>query len=190
MYRPNVCGVGYIGIGEYGKVSHLKAYSTWADMIRRCYSGEGKYPRYHHVSVSKDWHNFQKFARWFEDNSISGYQLDKDALGNGASYSESTCCFLPTSINCMLIGINTPSQGYCVEGSRFYSMRSLPIGYEYLGKRRIGSFKTKESAIDSYKSERKRIICYVAEDQFSKGFINRDVRDALFRKKILVHNIP
>lgn len=97
---PSKYGVGYIGIGVY--TSRSRAYGVWCSMISRCYSSKSleMHPTYKGCSVAKDWHNFQVFAKWFEDNYVDGYQLDKDLLVVGNKvYSEDTCVFVTPKIN-------------------------------------------------------------------------------------------
>lgn len=104
-YKPSVCGVGYLGHGRHRagrNGSHTKAYSVWHDMINRCYSERQqiKQPSYIGCSVCEDWHNFQNFADWYEENSIDGFHLDKDIMVNGNRvYSPEFCQFVSPSDN-------------------------------------------------------------------------------------------
>lgn len=98
-YEPSVWGVGYRGVGDYA-TTH-PSYKIWQAMLQRCYSKE--FRQYHNyggkgVTVCEDWHNFQNFAKWYDDNYIEGYHLDKDA-GGGMEYSPSTCTFMSQSDN-------------------------------------------------------------------------------------------
>jgi len=103
--NPTVHGVGYIGVGTYrahtsGKGS--KEYKTWTGMLERCYSPKSleTHPSYHDCTVHIDWHNFQNFANWFEDNYIAGMHLDKDKLIEGnREYSPDACCFITQKEN-------------------------------------------------------------------------------------------
>ena len=99
----SVCNVGFLGDGPYkagenGKIT--KAYTTWGDMIRRCYSQkhQAKYPTYAGCQVCEEWHNFQNFAEWFVRHYPGkGYDLDKDTLSGdkrGKLYSPETCRFV------------------------------------------------------------------------------------------------
>jgi hypothetical protein len=105
---PSVYGVGFIGDGEYkskenGK--HTKAYATWTNMLQRCYDSkcQQRHPTYNGCLVDKNWHNFQNYAQWFEENYPNdgkNYQLDKDRLVKGNKvYGPSTCCFLTPQKN-------------------------------------------------------------------------------------------
>ena len=102
---PSVCGVGYVGEGSFKpsiKGLDSKSYKVWHCMLQRCYDESilGRYPTYKGCSVADEWHNFQNFAKWFEDNYIEGYQLDKDSLVEGNKiYSEDTCTFISPQAN-------------------------------------------------------------------------------------------
>lgn len=108
-YEPRAYGVGYIGEGKYKPLENEKptrSYSTWQHMLMRCYSEEYqiKKPSYVDCSVCNEWHNFQNFAEWYEENyyEISGekMQLDKDILFKGNKiYSPDTCIFVPIKVN-------------------------------------------------------------------------------------------
>ncbi len=109
-FYPSVCGVGFIGVGKY-KVSTngniTKAYTTWNNMLKRCYSEveHRRNPTYIGCSVHPEWHNFQTFAKWYDKNHpIDGskYELDKDILVNGNRvYSPETCLFVSHFENSM-----------------------------------------------------------------------------------------
>ena len=102
---PTVHGVGFIGDGSYksrGEGVTAKQYQSWTDMLKRCYSMSElkRRPTYNGCSVCEEWHNFQNFAKWFDDNYIEGCQLDKDVKVEGNKiYSPSTCKFIPISAN-------------------------------------------------------------------------------------------
>ena len=100
--HPNVCGVGFIGEGEYGRNS--KPYKTWRGVLERCYCPkyQKKRPTYIGVTVCNDWHNFQNFAKWFEDNYIEGFHIDKDIKQRGVKnkvYGPNTCKFVSQKDN-------------------------------------------------------------------------------------------
>lgn len=108
-YEPRICGIGYLGEGEYkGSVNNIqtKCYKAWHNMLRRCYDSSWhiKQPTYKSCSVCEEWHNFQNFAKWYDDNYYEvkneRVALDKDILYKGNKiYSHSTCVFVPQSIN-------------------------------------------------------------------------------------------
>jgi hypothetical protein len=100
-YHPTVAGVGYLGKGPYTCTKDKRAYQTWVNMIKRCYSSSYQYknPTYRGCTVNKKWHCFQDFAPWFYSNYIEGYHLDKDIIGTGKEYSPSNCIFVTQEDN-------------------------------------------------------------------------------------------
>lgn len=112
LMEPTVYGIGYLG--DIYDTTHI-AHSTWAQMLRRCYSTEwhNRFPTYIGCSVCDEWHNFSTFAQDIEN--LDGYQqwldyktgktdvrmsLDKDLIVAGnKQYSPSTCCFVTQSEN-------------------------------------------------------------------------------------------
>ncbi len=102
---PSSCGVGFIGEGNYKPSVNgikTKAYSIWSAMITRCYSIElhERRPSYIDCTVCDEWHNFQNFACWFDENYINGQHLDKDIKIDGNRvYSPSTCLFVSKTDN-------------------------------------------------------------------------------------------
>lgn len=118
-YNASLFGVGYLGVGKYKSVvkkKMTKEYGVWRGMLRRCYSLESysKNPSYIGCSVDKRWYNFQVFARWFDDNYVEGFELDKDLLIDGNKlYSEDTCVFIPSCLNAFLSSKqSTNTSGY------------------------------------------------------------------------------
>ena len=102
---PSVFSVGFLGEGIY-KVSIncklTKQYRVWVHMLERCYCPKrlDKYPTYIGCTVSDEWHNFQVFAAWFDDNYIDGYHLDKDIKIKGNKcYSPDACSFVTAKEN-------------------------------------------------------------------------------------------
>ena len=102
---PTVHGVGYIGIGKHkaGKsCRHTKSYKAWIGMLERCYSVKlhKKRPTYIGCTVCDEWHNFQVFAKWFDENHVYGLHLDKDVKIKGNKvYSPEACMFVSQSEN-------------------------------------------------------------------------------------------
>lgn len=100
LLRPYVAGVGYLGVGRYrsreeGRIT--KQYRAWSAMIERCYSPkfQARCPTYTGCSVAIEWHNFQRFASWYDENHVNGLELDKDIKVKGNKiYSSKTCLFV------------------------------------------------------------------------------------------------
>lgn len=108
---PSVVGVGYIGFGKHkagdGKGGTNKTYQTWKDMIKRCYCPKRQKasPTYKGCTVCKEWHNFQNFAKWYDENypdDGGDYFLDKDISCHerrGKLYSPKTCSMVTRQEN-------------------------------------------------------------------------------------------
>lgn len=102
---PSVYGIGFMGEGRYKASINYKTtrqYETWKSMMRRCYSSVSlkARPTYRDCTVCDEWHNFQNFAKWFDNNYIKGYELDKDIKVNGnKTYSPCTCMFVSPADN-------------------------------------------------------------------------------------------
>ena len=106
--RPSVYGVGFIGLGSYRPSIDgvlTPQYSRWVKMMQRCYDNnhQKRNPSYIGCSVCKDWHNFQNFAKWFDENYPNDggkYHLDKDIKISGNKvYSPSSCLFVDPTTN-------------------------------------------------------------------------------------------
>lgn len=84
---------------------HVRAYSVWRGVLRRCYSVnfQKKRPNYEGCSVVEEWHSFANFEKWFTENYVEGYDLDKDLLVPGnCVYGPETCVFVAPAINSLL----------------------------------------------------------------------------------------
>lgn len=99
-------GIGYMG--KFTKTSfHKQAYQLWSNMLKRCYDPNDKRGYFGKgVSVDPRWHCFADFL--VDIQRLSGFQnwvnnekfnLDKDLLGDGKTYSPYTCHFIPESVN-------------------------------------------------------------------------------------------
>lgn len=136
---------GYTGKGNYKKSTHKKIYEIWRDMLRRCYDEKRlkKYPTYRGCEVCEEWHNFQNFAQWYEENyyEIEGQKmcLDKDILIKGNKiYSPQTCMFVPHRINVLFTKSNNIRGEY-------------PIGIDY-----------------QKRSDKLRVRCEICEEGYKK----------------------
>lgn len=118
--EPTVCGVGYIGQGEFkssikGKPS--VGYTKWNRMLSRCYlKTDAQYPFYggSGVTVCDEWHNYQNFAKWFYENYNvfnNDVVLDKDIRYpesfKGFCYCPRYCCLVSSRVNLHMSSIAT-----------------------------------------------------------------------------------
>lgn len=106
LKSPSIYGVGFLGCEGYASLKDLAvtpSYICWKSMLYRSYGS--KAACYKDTSVTKSWHNYQTFARWFkeESNYTEGFELDKDILIQGNNeYKPGACVFVPKWLNCIL----------------------------------------------------------------------------------------
>lgn len=185
LKNPNkkiVQGVGYFGVGKY--TGNTVEYSTWHDMISRCYSEHyiKKRPAYKGCTVCDEWHNFQVFAEWYtkQDFYGLGYHLDKDILFRGNKiYSPETCCLVPREINTVVIttqrkSSKLPTGVRATRGGKFVAK----IKSKGLSKH-IGTFDTPIDAHKAYIIKKKSLILETAilfkdkiEDRVYQALVN------------------
>lgn len=122
-YYPSVYGVGYMGEGCYlssTNGSMTPSYDRWRSMLGRCYDTEHiAYPRYgvKGVYVASEWHNFQVFAKWYDESCQAlgiplknDYHIDKDKNHEGEEtkyYGTDTCCLITSEENVQLAHAKT-----------------------------------------------------------------------------------
>lgn len=182
-YERRVYGVGYIGEGKYkckenGK--QTRVYKTWIDMLRRCYDEKlhEKQPTYIGCKVCEDWHNFQNFAKWYDENyyEIEGERihLDKDILcKSNKIYTPETCIFVPQTINNLFIK-NNSKRGESVIGTNpkndKYVVQCHIINPK-TGKSKqehLGYYDTQEKGFEVYKYYKEKNIKEVADYYFGR----------------------
>lgn len=186
---PRIHGIGYMGQGIYTSwKEHLRIYKTWVGVLDRCYSEKlhGIHPTYTDCIADTTWHNYQVFAKWYEENYnpeiMQGWQLDKDILIKGNKiYSPETCCFVPSQINNLFIK-NNINRGLCLIGvtkvnNRFVAQININ------GKvKKIGSFMTELEAFQAYKEAKEKHIKETA-NKF-KNQITEKVYQAMYNYKV------
>lgn len=154
LFFPSVYGVGYIGQGKYKLFKNKKpspATSFWYNMLSRSYSEKyhKTHPTYKDVKVCEEWHNFQNFAKWYEENwkpYMDGWHLDKDILFKGNKiYSPETCCFVPHEVNMVGILIHKTINDMFLTNKSVYD-----VVYRKVYK---GTFINKEEALKEFKKE-------------------------------------
>lgn len=186
-YR-SVCGVGYLGEGEYKGCTNkhrAKSYLMWKNILLRCYETDADkfIPRYKNCTVSEEWHNYQNFAKWYEDNYIEGFEIDKDLLVKGNKiYGPDTCCFIPQEINNTIRNFNKPGKKYPtgVTSSGRYFMAKISIGNKLKQK----LFRNVKDAYNYYKNHKENRIKELGEkyknllsNKAYKALINYNIDD-------------
>jgi hypothetical protein len=165
---PTVCGVGYIGYGDYSVTEngkHTDSYTRWKNCLNRAYKDRGK--SYIDVSVCEEWHNYQNFAKWYDENYYEVKDeimcLDKDILiKNNKIYSPNSCIFVPNRINLLFVKNKDYRNGYPI--GVVPSKNKFVGQVNYLDKTIKKEFSTIEDAFSFYKFHKERIIKEVADE--------------------------
>lgn len=148
-------------LDENGKTE--KAYSLWLALTERVYSAkfQERCPQYKGVKLCKSWNIYSNFKRWFDENYIEGYDLDKDLLsGEVKIYSPETCAYIPRELNLFLAKGKNELTGAFPSGKRWYSKLLNPI----TGKTdRLGVFDTPEEAHKAWKKAKHQIALKLAD---------------------------
>ena len=73
------------------------ARTKWRSMLKRVNDKDAS-KSYKKVRICDEWLNFYNFSKWYDDNYVEEWVLDKDIKG-GLSYSPETCIFIPLELN-------------------------------------------------------------------------------------------
>lgn len=197
-----IYGVGYFGEGKYicrvkGRTAKsdghragcmIKEYASWESMMKRVYGNltEQEFRIYHDVTVCEEWHNYQNYAEWCQNQAgfgLDGYHLDKDILVRGNRvYSPSSCCFVPAHINSAVTGMkHTNTTGFTGVSSVDYGFSSeITMNGTSV---HLGTFSTAEKAFKVYKSIKEAYVRSLAE--VYKDGISSDAYEALTKWEVL-----
>ena len=177
--RSSVCGVG-INDADYkttivktkligGKRTTISKwecqyYSTWRNMLLRCYSEkyQNKNQSYIGVTVCDYWHVFSNFKKWMETQPHEGNHLDKDLL-SGEVYSPDTCLFIPPKVNYFIRDSRKPTglNGACFDKARNKWISACSTAF---GKvKNLGRFDTEIEAHQAWKTEKAKQARLLAE---------------------------
>ena len=191
-YIPSVHGVGIVGTKYPIRVNGVitKEYYLWKDMLQRCYNGafKKKRPTYEGCEVSDDFKSYEYFYEWYHKQigfGNQGWHLDKDLLVKGNKvYSESTCVFLPSEINSLLIKC-TASRGKHLIGVSWNKKAKAfiaRVAKNKGGSEHLGCFNTEIEAFNAYKKAKE---CFIKEQANKfKSQIDPRAYEALMNYKV------
>ena len=190
-YDKTMCNIGYIGEGSYkvkAKNKITKQYYAWVAMMHRCYYDKylQKRTTYQDVIVCEEWHNFQNFAKWYDENYYGINQeimhLDKDILIKGNKiYSPETCVFVPQNINGLFLKSDKSRGEYPIGVDYRKDMNSYQARCNTNDGEReqLGFFDSPEKAFCAYKKHKEFIIKKVA-DRY-KEYIPQKLYDVMYK---------
>lgn len=191
-YDKTLLGVGYLGQGKYKttiKKKHSFHYALWKRMMQRCYDSNihKTNPTYIDCTVTEEWHNFQNFAKWIDDNYYEFEEekmhLDKDILVKGNKvYSPDTCIFVPARINTLFIKSDGNRNSYIGVSYRKdrerYNVRLRRDGRKIF----LGDYNNPEDAFEVYKEYKEAYIKQMAERY--KESIPNTLYNAMIKYKV------
>jgi len=189
LLYPKVYGVGYIGVGSYR--SKHRSYMAWHNMLARCYSEEyqRRYPTYNGVFVAEEWHNFQNFAKWYDNEIINlcrccTYHVDKD-LSKQKFYSEDTCNLLPQEINNLFVYRDKKRGEYLIGVSLIKSTGQFRSSSSCgRASKNLGHFSTENSAYEAYKAYKENLISEKAKKAYSENKISEKAYNSLMQYEV------
>ena len=197
MARGNKANLifGY-GINDYtGSVfinkKNIKSYTTWRDMLKRCYSEEyhSKHQSYIGCYVCEEWKYYTNFKKWYDNNyphdlASTGiiFNLDKDLLVDGnKKYGPDTCVFLPQKIN-RFLSTKYKNNSSGMVGVVFHKATNKFLAQAnsfVTGKQiHLGLFTNKETAKESYDYFRSINVLHAKEYLRDLGY-NEDIVNKL-----------
>ena len=152
-------------------------------MMQRCYGNENR-PTYKDVFVCEEWHNFQNFAKWFDDNyyeiNDEMIELDKDILFKGNKiYSPETCVFAPQPINLLF---RHADRGEYPIGVEYVKLKNTKKCYRAVFSQLDKYYLTPEEAFEFYKEHKEMYIKEVA-DKYKK-YIPKKLYNAMYNYQV------
>lgn len=147
-------------------------YTTWSDMLKRCYSEryQTKYPTYKGCGVCDEWLIFSNFKAWMETQDWEGKQLDKDLLKVGNKiYCPEWCIFVDRKIN-MFVVDRSGARGEHMIGASWRERDGKFVSYcnnPFTGKyEHLGLFIDELEAHLEWKRRKREHACALAETEY------------------------
>lgn len=176
--RSLVYGVGYNDLARGASMSNVA--KVWRGMLYRCYYScfKDKYPTYKDCSVCDEWLTLSEFKKWFDENYVEGYALDKDILVKGNKvYGPDTCCFVPQEINSLIVA---PTKRSSVGRGVTFAYGKYRVLMNKKGKLvHLGVYDSKEKAFAIYKTAKESYVKELATDYYGNNKITQKVYNAL-----------
>lgn len=191
--RRKIKGVGILDV-DFSRTCDTKikkAYFVWTAILYRCYTQNRtpNYASYEGCYICEDWKSFSNFLKWFNENYVEGYAIDKDILCKGNKcYCPEYCVFVPQSINNVILTKKRSDHqlpiGVYKTPNGTYSVKLRKYGKSVT----IGTLNNTSEAFAAYKSAKEAYIKDVANKYYSKGLITKRVYEALLNYKININD--
>ena len=199
-YHKVMYNIGYFGQNKYSRKTHPKIYDTWHDMLKRCYNPYyiNKHLTYIDCYVCEEWHNFQNFAKWYEENYYEvenqRVHLDKDILNKGNKiYSPETCIFVPQRINVLFTKSDNKRGKYPIGVSYYSKDKALYVNCSIIEndnkkQKYLGIFSINEpyQAFTCYKNFKEKYIKQIADEY--KELIPIELYEAMYRYEVEIND--
>ena len=186
-HRKLIRGVGVLDI-EYAQNKDeitRTAYQRWIDILQRCYKENYTVRdiKYQDCYVSEEWKLFSNFLKWFKENYVEGYAIDKDIIKKGnRCYCADYCCFVPQRINNLIENRSNHRGELPIGVHKQHKKYSAKLGG--VDKYFLGTFDTPEEAFFAYKAAKETYIKQVAQEYYESGKITKRVYDALMKYEV------
>lgn len=194
---PSIYGVGYTSdlttpksYNVDGVKKNTPSYEVWLGILRRCYSEESKSYRDYGgkgVVVCEEWLDFTKFDKWFNENYIDGYHIDKDILSEnycGKVYNPEYCRFIPVKVNSFMTNSRRARGLYPVgvyrKVNKSGTIRYIAQVGDLVDRQSyLGRFHTMHEAFLAYKNARESLAKQLAVKEYGKGNIPLEIYERL-----------
>lgn len=157
--------------GKRRKVWTCPFYSTWANMLVRCYRQEyqDEKPSYRGCRVCDQWLVFSVFKAWMERQDWQGKHLDKDLLQPGCKlYSPETCVFVDVKLNSFVLDAARARGSHPVGANwdRFKGKFVSKCSNPFTGRlEHLGYFSAPEQAHEAWRRRKHEFACQYADMQ-------------------------
>lgn len=141
---------------EEGNRLKCPAYKSWINMLQRAYDikYKEKNPTYRDVTVCNEWLIFSNFRKWWIENHVDGWQLDKDILSpHNKVYSSDTCIYVPSWLNSFILSCKGGRGKYKIGVSwdtKTENFRVHCCNQRTKKQKHVGRFKTEDEAHDAW----------------------------------------
>lgn len=184
--RKKVCGIGLFDLDSALNTETRRIYYIWRAMIKRCYDlNDPRSKTYKDCRVCDEWLCFSNFYKWYVQNYIKGWCLDKDILSKeNKVYSPDTCCFVPNEINTVFNKHQNKRGKTNVCGVQYFRNKYHAFLSIHGKRRKVGTFNNINEAFYAYKKHKEQYIRNIAEKWIDK--LDSKVYNALVKYEVKI----